>query len=57
MVLDRNGKLVKPFYKKYDNKNLLPLAVFDYDKNRNYRFVISYNNNTCRIFAFLDHLG
>ncbi|MFD0965080.1 hypothetical protein [Pseudofulvibacter geojedonensis] len=44
MVLDRNGKLVDPFYKKYNNHNLLPLAVFDYDKNRNYRFLISYNN-------------
>lgn len=44
MVLDRNGKLVKPFLKKYNHNNLLPLAVFDYDKSRNYRFIIAYHN-------------
>lgn len=51
MVLDRNGKLVKPFHKKFNDGNLAPLSVFDYDNNRNYRFLITqgsklsmYNN-------------
>ena len=41
MVLDRNGKLVDQFHKIFPNGNLLPLAVFDYDRNRNYRFTIT----------------
>lgn len=44
MVLDRNGTLVDQFHKTFNNGNLLPLAVFDYDNNRNYRFVITQNN-------------
>jgi len=44
LVLDRNGKIVDQFHKKHTEGNLLPLSVFDYDNNRNYRFVISYNN-------------
>jgi hypothetical protein len=52
MVLDRNGKLVDQFHKIFSDGNLLPLAVFDYDRNRNYRFIITqgskvymYDNN------------
>ena len=41
MVLDRNGKLVDQFHKTFNDGNLLPLAVFDYDRNRNYRFTIT----------------
>ena len=44
MILDRNGNQVDSFYKEYNN-NLKPLSVFDYDKNRNYRFLISHDNN------------
>jgi hypothetical protein len=44
LVLDRNGKIVDEFYKKFSKRNVLPLSVFDYDKNRNYRFVISHGN-------------
>ena len=40
-ILDRNGKEVAPFNMSYPGGNLNPLAVFDYDNNRNYRFVIS----------------
>jgi len=43
MVLDRNGKLVEPYSKKLNN-NLQPLSVFDYDNNRNYRFILAYDN-------------
>lgn len=41
MVLDRNGKLVDQFHKTFADGNLSPLAVFDYDRNRNYRFTIT----------------
>ncbi|NQY28451.1 MAG: PQQ-binding-like beta-propeller repeat protein [Flavobacteriaceae bacterium] len=44
LVLDRNGKVVEQFHKKFSDGNVLPLSVFDYDKNRNYRFVISHGN-------------
>ncbi len=41
IILDRNGKEVAPFNKKYPGGNLNPLAVFDYEKNKNYRFVVT----------------
>ncbi|MFL2604527.1 MAG: hypothetical protein ACJ0PP_06295 [Flavobacteriaceae bacterium] len=45
-ILDRNGKNVKPFpIKIATSKSLNPLSVFDYDKNRNYRFLLSQDNN------------
>ncbi|MGB0897402.1 MAG: hypothetical protein ACPGU9_09185 [Flavobacteriaceae bacterium] len=44
MVLDRNGKIVDQFHKTFTSGGLLPLSVFDYDNNRNYRFVITQNN-------------
>lgn len=45
MVLDRHGKEVSQFTKTYEGGNLNPLAVFDYEKKKNYRFVITQNNN------------
>jgi hypothetical protein len=39
-VLDRTGKPVAPFPKKFKDKITQPLALFDYDNRRNYRFVI-----------------
>ena len=41
LILDRNGENVKPFNKTFKGGNLNPLAVFDYENNRNYRFVIT----------------
>ena len=41
LVLDRNGEEVAPFNKKFEGGNLNPLAVFDYENNRNYRFVVA----------------
>lgn len=38
-VLDRNGDRVSPFPKAYAGGNLGPLAVFDYEGNKNYRLV------------------
>ena len=41
MVLDRNGKKVAPFPKAFKGGNLNPLAVFDYENNKNYRMVVT----------------
>ena len=41
LVLDRNGKEVPPFTKRFEGGNVNPLAVFDYEKNRDYRFVVT----------------
>ena len=39
-VIDRNGNNVAPFPKKYKGK-ITPMEVFDYDKNREYRFLFA----------------
>ncbi|WP_430424110.1 ribonuclease HII [Maribacter litoralis] len=41
IILDRNGKEVKPFTYNYTGGNLNPLSVFDYEGNKNYRFVVT----------------
>lgn len=46
LVLDRNGKEVKRFTKTYEGGGLNPLAVFDYDGKRDYRFVITQGKKT-----------
>ncbi len=46
LVLDRNGKEVKQFTKTYEGGNLNSLAVFDYENNKDYRFVVTQNNRT-----------
>ena len=43
LILDRNGKEVKPFTKQFSGGNLNPLSVFDYEGNKNYRFVVTQN--------------
>ncbi|HZW62547.1 MAG TPA: DUF3352 domain-containing protein [Flavobacteriaceae bacterium] len=40
-VLDRNGKEVAPFPLTFKETITQPLAVFDYDNNRNYRLMIT----------------
>ncbi|GLU43763.1 DUF3352 domain-containing protein [Allomuricauda sp. NBRC 101325] len=51
MIVDRNGEDVPPFKIDFEGGNLNPLAIFDYDGSKNYRFVITqgrkvymYNN-------------
>ena len=45
-ILDRNGKIVKPFSIKIPSKEpIQPLAVFDYDQRRDYRFVLAQGTN------------
>ncbi|WP_297796935.1 ribonuclease HII [uncultured Eudoraea sp.] len=41
LILDRNGKEVKPFTMDFPGGNLNELAVFDYENKRNYRFVVT----------------
>ena len=43
-ILDRNGRDVSPFPLKFNNEITQPLSVFDYDNNKNYRFVVAQNN-------------
>jgi hypothetical protein len=40
-VIDRNGNNVEGFPVKLNTKATSPLTVFDYDKNKNYRFIIA----------------
>ncbi|MCX2679437.1 ribonuclease HII [Galbibacter sp. EGI 63066] len=44
MIVDRNGKDVPPFPLSFKNTITQPLAVFDYDKNKNYRFLVVMGN-------------
>ncbi len=41
MIVDRNGDDVPPFKIDFEGGNLNPLAVFDYDGRKDYRFVIT----------------
>ncbi len=40
-VIDRDGNRVKPFPIKFNDPLTQPVSVFDYDNNRNYRFVLT----------------
>ena len=44
-VLDRNGRNVGEFPIKFNDDITQPVSVFDYDKKRNYRFLITQNSN------------
>jgi hypothetical protein len=59
LVLDRNGKPVAPFTFNYEGGNLNGLSVFDYDGNKDYRFVVTqnekvfmYNNKAQKVNGF-----
>ncbi len=53
-ILDRNGKVVAPFNKKIKTSTTAqPLAVFDYDQSRNYRFLLAQDKNV----IMLDNKG
>lgn len=44
-ILDRNGKIVSPFDIELSGQSPQHLAVFDYDLNRNYRFLLCDGKN------------
>ena len=52
-VLDRNGKQVAPFPVTFSDQITQPLAVFDYDNTKKYRFVIIQDNEV----VMLDKKG
>jgi len=43
-ILDRTGRAVAPFPKKFRDDITQPLSIFDYDNNRKYRFIITQGN-------------
>jgi len=49
-VLDRNGNEVKQLSFEIDSgENNIPISIFDYEKNRNYRFLVT-NDNIIEMF-------
>tara|TARA_R110002049_G_scaffold309051_1_gene516209 strand:+ start:8319 stop:10754 length:2436 start_codon:yes stop_codon:yes gene_type:complete len=44
-VLDRNGRDVAPFPGNFNDKITQPLSVFDYDKNKNYRLLVTQGSH------------
>ena len=52
-VLDRNGKEVAPFPITFRDQITQPLAIFDYDNTKKYRFVIIQDNEV----VMLDKKG
>ena len=59
MILDRNGEDVPPFKIDFEGGNLNPLAIFDYEGKKDYRFVITqgrkvymYNNQAKIVSGF-----
>lgn len=44
-VLDRNGNDVSPYPRKFNDEITQPLSVFDYDKRKNYRLLITQGKN------------
>ena len=44
-IIDRNGKDVGPFPKKFNNNITKPLSVFDYDNRKNYRLLVTQNKS------------
>ena len=59
MIIDRNGEVVPPFKIEFEGGNLNPLAIFDYEGKKDYRFVITqgrkvhmYNNKAKIVGGF-----
>jgi len=40
-IIDRNGNDVSPFPLKFNSEITQPLSIFDYDNNKNYRFLVT----------------
>ena len=59
LIIDRDGEPVEPFSITYKGGNLNALAVFDYENNKKYRFVVTqgdkvfmYNNKADIVSGF-----
>lgn len=44
-LIDRNGNDVSPYPGKFNDAITQPLSVFDYDKNKNYRLLVTQGSN------------
>ncbi|MCF7560956.1 ribonuclease HII [Sabulilitoribacter multivorans] len=44
-VIDKNGNDVAPFPARFNDDITQPLSVFDYDKNKNYRLLVTQGKN------------
>ena len=44
-VIDRNGNNVGPFPSKFNDQITQPLSVFDYEKRKNYRLLVTQGKN------------
>ncbi|WP_299549474.1 ribonuclease HII [Seonamhaeicola sp.] len=44
-VIDRNGRDVAPFPGRFNDQITQPLSVFDYDKKKNYRLLVTQGKN------------
>ena len=44
-VIDRKGRDVAPFPSKFNDEITQPLSVFDYDKNKKYRLLVTQGKN------------
>jgi len=44
-VIDRNGNDVSPFPLRFNDDITQPLSIFDYDRKKNYRFVVVQKGN------------
>jgi len=53
-IIDRNGELIENFPKSLTNIVVDNISVIDYDKSRNYRFMVSSNSGQAYLF---DHNG
>ncbi|KAA1242838.1 ribonuclease HII [Aquimarina sp. RZ0] len=50
-LLDRNGKDVASYPKKFEKTITQPISLFDYDKNKRYRIVITQGNELTMLDA------
>ncbi len=53
-LVDRDGKDVAPYPKKFEKTITQPLALFDYDKNKRYRVLITQGNKVTMLDAKSD---
>ena len=56
IILDKNGNIVKNIKHKKREKTI-GLSVFDYDKNKNYRFLICYENDIKMLDSNMKKVG
>ncbi|MFL1895099.1 hypothetical protein ACJRPK_05310 [Aquimarina sp. 2-A2] len=56
-LIDRDGNAVSPYPKSFTDEITLPLALFDYDKSKRYRIVITQGNKITMYNAKGDVVG